>query len=401
MNLFDEFKNICRQYYYEETINLEEDFNLTKDKIRRYFEIASKENLSYDFEGLEELREQHSMSLVYLGILFNDKLNINIKIENNDIHYPFNYVWNILCFYHDLGYIFENDKSYIYKVRKRNQDNQIKGYNYKWNIINSKICFDCGFNFSYNRRFTNSCNQVFMNYSRKLNNTIVNEEEFNIIKNMKDITVYYYDTQIVVKKSQFYKSTAEKYYKYRIEEMGKYDHGILGGYMLFNNLVHNYIIKMQEEENKAYFIKNSKIFRIDQLTLFSYISDCIVNHNIFFPTDNNIHVYEEYGLNELILFNKPFKLRDNPLLFLLYLVDSLDPIKYFNKETSLNSEQILKSINISFIDKGFELNKGVNSSIDDSLFKNYIEKISTLASWLDVQINMNTENTKIKIEIVD
>mgnify|MGYP003292868422 CR=1 FL=1 len=125
--------------------NLEEDFNLTKDKIRRYFEIASKENLSYDFEVLEELREQHSMSLVYLGILFNDKLNINIKIENKDIHYPFNYVWNILCFYHDLGYIFENDKSYVYKVRKRNQDNQIKGYNYKWNTINSRICFDCGF----------------------------------------------------------------------------------------------------------------------------------------------------------------------------------------------------------------------------------------------------------------
>ena len=82
-------------------------------------------------------------------------------------------------------------------------------------------------------------------------------------------------------------------------------------------------------------------------------------------------------------------------------MDSVDHIKYFKKETSLNSEQIMKSINISFMDKGFELNNGVNSSIDDSMFINYIEKISTLSSWLGVQINMNTNNTKIKIEIVD
>ncbi len=397
MNLFDELKKINRRYYYEETISVEEDFTTTKNKIKIYFENASKENLSIDFDELDELREQHSMSLVYLGILLNEKLKLDIKIKEKGISFPFNYVWNILCLYHDLGYIFENNKSYIYKVRNRNLINQIGGYNNKWNMINSKICFDGYFNYSYNRRFSNSYNQIFRNHSKNIENSISTENELNCIKNISDLRVCYFAKERVIDKSHFLKSTIEKYYKYRLEEMGKYDHGILGGFMLFNNLVKNYITKMQGEQNKTYFIKDSKIFRIEQITLFSYIADCIVAHNIFFPSLDDIHLYEEYGLNELISFNIPIKIRDNPLLFLLYLVDSIDPIKYFKQKTNLNSEEILKSISVSFANKSFELSKTTNSIIDDDLFINYLEKINNIKTWLGVHPSINTNSIKVEI----
>lgn len=130
--------------------------------------------------------------------------------------------------------------------------------------------------------------------------------------------------------------------------MGVLDHGILGGYMLFNNLVKNYVNKMANEPNKTEFIVDDRHCSIEQISLFAYMADCIVSHNIFFPNPSDKGIYREYGLNELTKYHKPVKFKSNPLLFLLYLVDSIDPIKYFEQKTNLKYDEILKSIKIDF-----------------------------------------------------
>lgn len=101
MNLYDEYKKTDRNYY-EEMINFRADFEETKNRIKEYFKSGDKENVVNDFDNLDELRLEHSMSLAYLGILINKNLKccfenemrkgLNIHISINNVHFEFNYI---------------------------------------------------------------------------------------------------------------------------------------------------------------------------------------------------------------------------------------------------------------------------------------------------------------------
>ena len=419
MNLYDEYKELSRKYYDEEIIDFQADFEETKNRVKEYFKRGSKENIIDDFDYLDELRLEHSMSLAYLGILINEKLkscfeddkekNLDMYISVNNVNFEFNYVWNIICFYHDIGYNFESNKNYIFKINNKNQKNKVSGYscNKKYAESNSEICYDAKFSFLYNRYFSNSFHQMFITSKNNTNKNQLSPKDYDRINNGFDIKIEYANNSIdcrkkvILKNSNFYKSTIEKYYVYRKNEMGVFDHGILGGYMLFDNLVKNYVNKMANKANKTEFIVDDRRCSIEQISLFAYMADCIVSHNIFFPNPSDKGIYREYGLNELIEYHKPIKFDSNPLLFLLYLVDSIDPIKYFEQKTNSKYDEILKSIDIDFpICNTLKLSISNLFGIKNEIIEEYIMRIKRLSDWLGIVTNADYEKKSIEITIL-
>lgn len=419
MNLYDEYKELSRKYYDEEIIDFQADFEETKNRVKEYFKRGSKENIIDDFDYLDELRLEHSMSLAYLGILINEKLkscfeddkekNLDMYISVNNVNFEFNYVWNIICFYHDIGYNFESNKNYIFKINNKNQKNKVSGYscNKKYAESNSEICYDAKFSFLYNRYFSNSFHQMFITSKNNTNKNQLSPKDYDRINNGFNIKIEYANNSIdcrkkvILKNSNFYKSTIEKYYVYRKNEMGVFDHGILGGYMLFDNLVKNYVNKMANKANKTEFIVDDRRCSIEQISLFAYMADCIVSHNIFFPNPSDKGIYREYGLNELIEYHKPIKFDSNPLLFLLYLVDSIDPIKYFEQKTNSKYDEILKSIDIDFpICNTLKLSISNLFGIKNEIIEEYIMRIKRLSDWLGIVTNADYAKKSIEITIL-
>ena len=183
--------------------------------------------------------------------------------------------------------------------------------------------------------------------------------------------------------------------------MGVFDHGILGGYMLFDRLVKKYINKMANVTNKTDFSANKRQYLIEQIPLFAYMADCIVSHNIFFPNFGDEDLYKEYGLDELVKYTKPVKFNSNPVLFLLYLVDSIDPIKYFEQNGKLDYIDILKSIDIVFLNSNtFKLSREFFSRIDITTFNNYIKRIEGLKTWLGIDVFADYGKNSVKITIL-
>ena len=114
-------------------------------------------------------------------------------------------------------------------------------------------------------------------------------------------------------------------------------------------------------------------------------------HNIWLPLDEKAKKdYHYFDLSELC-GNAKISFRESPLLFLLCLVDSIDPVKIFD---GLSEEIVLKSINLAFDGNIILINYRKNSGInfDDLKFK-----VNDLETWLDVSVN--TANDPISITV--
>lgn len=61
----------------------------------------------------------------------------------------------------------------------------------------------------------------------------------------------------------------------------------------------------------------------------------------------------------------------------------------------------MKSIIISFVNKGLEQKNSFDSRIDNNLLTNHVKKINTLDSWLVVQINKKIDSNIVEITIED
>ena len=96
-------------------------------------------------------------------------------------------------------------------------------------------------------------------------------------------------------------------------------------------------------------------FCSEQVKLFSYIADCIASHNMYMADDNEgcIAKYMDYSLN--CLLPDKFQLisyKDNPLLFILCVADTIEPSKKFpnyRNEDVLNFISIEYSLNDNFL----------------------------------------------------
>lgn len=191
------------------------------------------------------------------------------------------------------------------------------------------------------------------------------------------------------------------------------DHGILGGYILFDRLKKNYYRAREEyfyssikqcvnsfKLEKDKFNYKGLEWREEHLDHFAIIADSIIAHNIWFS--NRRKLYYKYQLEPLITskINK-IRLYENPLYFFLGLLDTIEPTKRFNNEP----DKVLEAINITCVD-----NSVIIEILNDYLLKSssykgksnyetWINGIIDLENWLDVIVTINKDQKAIIIKV--
>jgi hypothetical protein len=166
----------------------------------------------------------------------------------------------------------------------------------------------------------------------------------------------------------------------------KIDHGILAGLYLYDSLVKNRREKLKGNNNNLFWGKVlEKQYAIAAAT--------IACHNIWVNQRVSIESYKQFDLNQLIAF-QPLKVRDFPFLYLLGIVDTMDPIKLYGRE-GVSSMQVLEDILIEVTEDSVSFSKRDDSSLD---FKKLVEQTRYLRDWLDVEISVESNNVKLKLK---
>lgn len=84
--------------------------------------------------------------------------------------------------------------------------------------------------------------------------------------------------------------------------MKKLDHGIIGAYILYSELVENYLKKYEESgaDDINYLRVSEVVFCSELFSIYAYIADCIGAHNIFMADIKYRSIYQQYGLEALL-----------------------------------------------------------------------------------------------------
>jgi len=173
------------------------------------------------------------------------------------------------------------------------------------------------------------------------------------------------------------------YYKYRQKEMQSIDHGILAGLVLFDRLVKNRRTRAQQRDDNLFWGEELEME-------YAQAAAAVATHNIWLPQEPLARIlYVKYRLDYLLNF-PPVTSTQFPLLYILGIVDTIDPVKIFTDDNpKLDVKEILNSILISFKPKGIYFKNAPNSKLDFSLFT---KKAISLKDWLAVEIIV-TKNT--------
>ena len=344
-SLLESYTSIKDYYRYSENEqkSLLEQFTSTNASsfIENYFGIAGKESL-FNFDFIKKYRNKnknkdiHTVNLFLLGL----HLKNIILSSSSIIKEHFEYIWFLTCLYHDVACVIENNRNNKYFDIGNYLD--LNFYLGKYNVIHNV----------YNHNWKNI---KYLNYSQYL------------IKN---------------------------YFKYRLEHMNCIDHGIIGGYLLYDGLMKNYDSKFDEtnKENYNKFHTGGLEWDIEHLELYAIAAHAIIEHNIWFAIkEDDKNNYKKYGLDELIC-DEQLNIEKSPLLFYLGLLDSIEPLKLIaNKESSASDILRLISIEVK--------NKHIHIKYDDNLkkgnyidFDKWIENIASTIKWLDVRVETKNKN---------
>lgn len=170
------------------------------------------------------------------------------------------------------------------------------------------------------------------------------------------------------------------YEKYRKCRFGVNDHGICGGIKLFSDLC-------ELREDKSNHNGSNNYWGEDLIKLFSLAAWTVACHNIWFVNENDrtVECYRHcLKLDKLVYQEKFRNIKESPFLFLLCLVDSIEPIKIFNNKDSLH--------HIAF---DFSNTTSINIQIDglcQPKKNHYLSKIKELNDWLT-----DTNNTTLRL----
>ena len=116
-----------------------------------------------------------------------------------------------------------------------------------------------------------------------------------------------YNNGTIIKAPKYSGETKNNYFYYRLQEMGKLDHGIIGADEFFSRLVVSYVKEYRvmaagdffRESIYEFHNERGLHFCSEQIKLFAYIADCIVSHNVH-KADNDerrVAKYLDYSLN--------------------------------------------------------------------------------------------------------
>lgn len=303
------------------------DKTASYDFIKNYFKCGGKGKVFEDdpyiikYEYVLKERSPHIVSTFLLGIQIAKSLKFDINKKNND-NINFIYLWFMACLYHDIGYVYEND----------------------YNCMNLRMVQKEGL-----KALKEICDIKYM-----CNN------EFKTYK--KGYIDLYFSNRAICSSGN----------------IGKIDHGIVGGLLLYDRLRKNfYEARKKANKNDPNFSKDK--FEYNELnyskTHFEYYAeaaDAIIAHNIWINT-----------LNEYLIKNdkeplKGIKIdKNNKIAFILALADTLEPIKKYG----------IFALNMISFEKTKDGKDGFDLIMPDEMKENDYEYICNLSTWINVDVN--------------
>ena len=326
-SLFKDFENILlsqtwEYYHYNQEINMEMfyDQSIMRSFLRSYLGKGEKSDVEI-FEHItfmSEYRLQHTLSCFLLGIVLYEKIaGISIGINKS-----------------------------IKKLPVEFYECSSESFKYIWLLIS--IFHDFGYSYEDGKTADN-----YDSLMKEL------DRRPSLIPNI------------------YSKSLLRNYAKYRLCKFGVNDHGIYGGIQLYSNL--KTLREQKEEEQQRSGNSSNKDTKFywgkDLMKRFSLAAWVIACHNIWLIKDDDISVscYKCHKLNGLIYSNTSREILKFPFLFLLCLVDSIEPLKCFKDIDALKQLSFEYSPNQLIIK---------NIGICPKKFSLYKHKIENLNGWL-------------------
>lgn len=315
-------------------------------------------------------RINHCLFTFSLGILVSKFNNLKYKIENqykkyfNSSENVFINTWLVLSLYHDYGYFLFNDYENI---------NNLNDFKLEYDI----------FTFYSERNLVSSLYNIYNN----------NEKSFEILEKDKEKTRY---------SEAIYRS----YFKGSVDNVMKkepFDHGIAGGYVLFNNLLKHLDSNETKIKNSIRLLYDDVNNVIENDLFYQNICFRIMEHNIW-----KIKRYDEYfkefdlvKLNDIVEENFKKISTEEPLLYLLSLVDTIEFIKkidFGDKKDSSTEKRvttIAKWINIEIDSNILKISFDSKQLIKWDGYSSWIKNVISLKDWVFVEILSPNEAIEI------
>jgi hypothetical protein len=309
---------------------------------------------------IDGYRLEHTVSLYFLGIVIYENVScIRNSIDNYvktidrklnrlslsnrqgrakyEYDTPFSYYWFLICFYHDYGYSFE----------ERNKSEALDD----------------------------------------LLSELEGELNFILPRAFSRIGV----PKVVA-------NNIGKYFTYRYKVHNKLDHGIVAGLLFWKERKKDYY-ERRKKYNKDEFKDNQRLWSKGILQhIHLTVAWTIAAHNVWFISDESLHYneYHEYGLDDLIIKKPKLNLENHPFLFLLSIVDTIDPVKLLmQSEHHIFTVDDLNSIMFSFGDNAINYSINYDDRIVHSRYKNNIDNIK---SWICCDSNYQNKIFTIGIK---
>lgn len=329
---------------------------------RKDFALASRFDKRYQ---LPPERAVHTVSGFFLGLLIENCMNGTNTLSLQSANcFPFSYLWFLTFLYHDYGYcVTERENCPVeypqqapvpkpddvrYAQSCRGEYRALTEIKRKLGIHLSPFSASGLLQFSTNlaRSTAPSLEHALLCELTQRDNTISGHPKLNF-SNGSVIRGHQYPSRIIT-----------RYLNYCINTRQRVDHGIVGGYLFYDRMIKNYMFAYLASSNEAgsaqdlgNFYYRDRHFCKEQLPIFSYISDCILSHNIFKQAPNTRALYEKYRLVDLLEENfRTITFESNPLLYILAVSDTLEPIKIYQQHNAeLSAPVIAAAIDIEYI----------------------------------------------------
>lgn len=394
------FNDHCDQWnYYRRPMTNPLGEVLISDFIQEFFDFGGKGMVIAGlFNEMEPMRHSHTMSAYFIGLLLKQQICPNLEllsdIEYNN--YKFSYIWFIVCLFHDMGYAQEND--WKYKFKYRHDSREFENYLKESKNLNSDLNKEV--NYIFKRR-------PFGQYP-------VENSDLGVIFDAPHKYVYNspfkhandgirFSNGTYIRNPRYSKDTILNYLEYckMFEEINHYDHGIVGGVWLYDSLVKNhykqYIVETKRHKSyiniNCFINSDNLLFSKEQWKIFSYLADCIISHNIWPANNERNDLYRECELDELLLGEfKTISFRENPVLYLLAIADTLEPIKLFSQE-KLTEKEILDGISVEIS------SQNITMQITDLRlpFERLSNKVRDIELWLDTRVDVDYNDCKLTV----
>lgn len=331
--------------------------NYARDFIMSYFTAGGKLSAfnwmrNNDLFEMADYRANHTLSAYLFGVFLHEGFHMRLRKGIPMLHAEhkknFLYFWWLVCLFHDAAFSLEN--------------------------VSDKFIVSCS-----------------------------NTRDF-----MKFFDIKEYNLLNVIKRSDIRANTnnsalIKNYYLYRADN-NKIDHGIAGAILLYDRLMKMYNEAKNNEgiKGRVRFTSSNLRFSREFPKHIRYISEKIAMHNMYRAKPHQIEIYKKYNLHSLIPNENNDHLLScddkNSLLFLLGLVDSIEPLKCFNRgDRGLDPSFILENLLCKINSKKFEIM--LYSEMPE--FESYLNDIENLKKWLNVSINTRESPVKIVINEAD